>query len=132
MLFAWEIKHGSEESLRASNPNRHMHVYEHSYMAGRVGLAGLNLFAEECIRFDPYQERCGDQTCWFGSAGIHRKSGMRRRHAQEDDVECHQAHARFRQRIDGYECQRKFERRQRDDPSQPVLPQHSGYFRVFT
>ena len=29
----------------ASDPRRHMRVYEHSYMAGRLGPAGLNLFA---------------------------------------------------------------------------------------
>ena len=33
------------ESLRASDPRHHMHVYEHSYMVGRVGPGGLNLFA---------------------------------------------------------------------------------------
>ena len=31
--------------LRASVLRRHMHVYELSYMAGRVGLVGLSLFA---------------------------------------------------------------------------------------
>ena len=29
----------------SSVPSRLMHVYEHSYMAGRVGPAGLNFFA---------------------------------------------------------------------------------------
>ena len=48
MLFVWEpltIKHGLSESLRASVRRRHTLVYEHSCMAGRVGLVGLRLFA---------------------------------------------------------------------------------------
>ena len=40
--------------------------------------------------------------------------GTTTRHAQEDDVESHQGHARLEQRIDGHASQRMFERRQRD------------------
>ena len=39
------VKHRLCESQRASLPHRHMHVYELSYMVGRVGPAGLSLFA---------------------------------------------------------------------------------------
>ena len=64
------------------------------------------------------QEWCGDQTCRFGSARTHRKSRMTRCDAPEDDVESHQGHGRFRQRIDGHDSQRMLERRQRDDSIQ--------------
>ena len=49
-------------------------------MAGRVGPAGLSLFAaiEERIRFNSCQEWRGFQTCRFGSARTNRKSGTTR------------------------------------------------------
>ena len=107
---AWIVK----ESPRASVLRRHVHVYELSSMAGRVGPAGLSLFAvprnthQRRIRFNSCQGWRSDQTCRFGSARTIRKSGTTRCHAQEDDVESHQGHARFRQRIDGYDYKRMF------------------------
>ena len=65
--------------------------------------------------FESCQERCGDQTCWIGSTRTNRKSRTTWCHAQEDDVESHQGHVPFRQRIDGYDSQRMLESRQRDD-----------------
>ena len=68
-------------------------------MAGRVGPAGLNLFAAtEEHTIDVYFVRLSPRTAWC--------------HVQEDDVESHQGHARFRRRIDGYDSQRMLERRQ--------------------
>ena len=50
-------------------------------------------------------------------AGTNHESRTTRCHAQEDDVESHQRHAHLRQRIDGHDSQRMFQRRQRDDPA---------------
>ena len=88
-------------------------------MAGRVGPAGLNFFAatEKHTNRGVFgstfaKNGVADQTCRFGSARTNRKSGTTRCHAQEDDVESHQGHARFRQRIDGNDSQRMLDRRQ--------------------
>ena len=61
---------------------------------------------------------CSDQTCWIGSTRTNRKSGTTRCHAQKDDVESHQGHTRYRQRMDGHDSQRILERRH---PAQWVL-----------
>ena len=100
--------------------HRHMHVCELSYMAGRVGLVGLGLFAVIDLAKNGVVIRpagLGSRTNW--------KSRTTRCHAQEDDVESHQGHARFRQRI-------------RWNASTPpvrwldteVLLQHNGYSHV--
>ena len=53
------------------------------------------------IRFDSCQERCGDQTCWTGSARTNWKSRTTRCHAQEDDVEIiKDTHASGRESMD--------------------------------
>ena len=54
---------------------------------------------------DTRQEGCGDQTRRIGSTRTNRKSGTTVCHAQKDDVESHQGHVRFRQRIEGHDSQ---------------------------
>ena len=106
--------------------------YERSDTAGRVGLVGLSLFAAieertiERIWFDSRQARCSDQTCRLGSARTNRKSGTTRCRAQEDDVESHQGHARYRQRLDGHDSQRMLERCQRDGSTRRLCSSTMG------